>query len=124
MPRHNKYNVSPPAERTWKLRTYASKAEMEYARLLNAIMVLEKNIAFIREQPRIELGLPENIYVPDFAVWYVGEDKPMFIDVKGMETPAFRRAKKLWAKYGPGRLRIIKRRGKKFVCTEEIGANQ
>lgn len=121
--RKNKYNVSPPAERTWKLRTYASKAEMEYASWL-WVLVVDGQITFIREQPRIELGLPENIYVPDFAVWYVGEDKPMFIDVKGMETPAFRRAKKLWAKYGPGRLRIIKRRGKKFVCTEEIGANQ
>ena len=46
-----------------------------------------------------------------------GEEKVWAEDVKGVETPAFRKNKRLWKSYGPCPLRII--RGGKVVETIE-----
>ena len=61
---------------------------------------------FIR-QPRFTLGVPENVYVSDFLV-FENDGKAHAEDVKGMETPKFKRDKKLWLRYGPCQLGIIK----------------
>ncbi len=81
---------------------YASKAEAAYAQYLDAGTGI-----FWVPQPKFRLGCPENVYVADFLVSEAFGDS-WVVDVKGMETPKFKRDKKLWAKYGPCELRIIK----------------
>lgn len=112
-PGGNKYKVSPPDQRTWRGRCYASKAEMEYA------VLLASTRTWTREQPVVLLGPSQIRYVPDFAVYGDTED-PIYIDIKGMETPEFKLKKKLWAAHGPGNLHIVKKSGKKFKTTEIV----
>jgi hypothetical protein len=113
-----KYKVSPPDQRRLYGRTYGSKAEMEYAKLLYGLREMGDIIDFV-QQPRLWLGVPENIYVPDFLVIPNGR-KPHYIDVKGVETQKFKRDKKLWASYGWLDLHIVKRKGKNFSTTEVV----
>lgn len=113
----NKYNTSDPAKRRWQGRTYDSKAEMEYAKALDLLRQAGEVIEYI-EQPRCWLGVPENIYVPDFFV--VEPTQCYYVDVKGMETAPFKRNKKLWKSYGRHPLRIVKRKGGRFTTTEVI----
>lgn len=102
--RRHKYNVSPVPDRTWRGKCYASKAEMAYAQHLDAdVCVLE-----VVEQPRLRMG-EDHVYVPDFMV-VTTYGHHYYADVKGMETPAFRKSKKLWAKYGRLDLLVVKAR--------------
>lgn len=88
---------------------YASKAEATRAAELD-LMVRQGIILSWTPQPRFTLGCPENAYVADFSVFYPGPR--MFVeDCKGMETPKFKRDKKLWKAYGKFPLRILKRKG-------------
>ena len=102
----NKYNTSPPDERRYLGRTFGSKAEMRYCQMLER-MVSEEIILDYVCQPRIWLGVPENVYVPDFLVVPV-DQRPHYVDVKGMETSKFRRDKKLWEQYGRLLLYIVR----------------
>ena len=102
-PRRNKYRVAAPTARTWNGKTYASKAEMLRAQWLAA----STQFMEIVEQPRLWLGVRENVYVPDFLV-IPRSGVPWYEDVKGVETTQFRKVKKLWAAYSRLPLRIIK----------------
>lgn len=85
---------------------YASKAEADYAHQLD---MLKRGGAIFgwTGQPRFRLGCPENVYVADFVVFF--RDHPAHIvDVKGMATTKFRRDMKLWKKYGPCPLQIVR----------------
>ena len=114
-----KYKVSAPEERRYLGRTFGSKAEMQYCIMLER-MVDEEIIQDYVCQPRVWLGVPENIYVPDFLVIPAGAP-PHYVDVKGVETQKFRRDKKLWKQYGRLPLHIVKRlRDAKFKTTEVI----
>ena len=94
----HKYKVSPPNERRHNGRTYASKAEMFYA--INLYFQLDNGIILdFVEQPRLWLGMPDCKFVPDFLVIPIDE-RPYYVDVKGVETAQFKKNKKLWAKYG------------------------
>jgi Protein of unknown function (DUF1064) len=84
---------------------YASKAEAAYACWLDGEQAKGK-ISWYLRQPRFSLGCPENAYVADFLVVYSG--CVVIDDVKGTETPKFKRDRKLWAKYGPTTLRVVK----------------
>ncbi len=92
---------------------YASKAEAVRAERLDWL----KSAGLIKEwrrQPKYALGVPENIYIADFEV--IGHNGEKWSeDVKGVDTPKFRRDRKLWARYGPHPLRVL-RRGK----TDEV----
>lgn len=101
--------VAAPADRTWNGKTYASKAEMQFAVHLHA-MHAAGEFRMILEQPPIRLGLPENTYRPDFMTVARNGDVE-FIDVKGQETQAFRKIMQLWREYGPGNLRVIRKAG-------------
>lgn len=103
----NKYHVAPADERRFNGRTYHSKAEMQYAKKLDAYLRAGLILDYI-EQPRVWLGVPENTYVPDFLV-IPADETPYYVDVKGVETAKFRKDKKLWAAYGRLELRIVKR---------------
>jgi hypothetical protein len=100
--RGNKYRVSPKEERTHNGITYASKIEMRRAQFWSAQLG-----CVVIEQPKFRLGCPENVYIADFLVIPV-EGRPWVEDVKGTETPKFKRDKKLWKRYGPLELRIVK----------------
>ncbi|MEN1706397.1 MAG: DUF1064 domain-containing protein [Planctomycetota bacterium] len=120
----DKYGVSPKAERTWRFKTYGSKAEMLYAQYLADYAASVSLEYYVREQPVFELGLPENRYVADFLIYHGGSVHA--IDVKGHETAKFKRDKKLWARYGPVidgnrvNLLVVVRRGSTFVTKEIV----
>lgn len=113
MPWKSKYRVAPPDQRRAFGRTYASKAEKEYAEWLYRAVAL-REVRLVLEQVSVWLGVPENTYRPDFFV-VNGDGSHEFIDVKGVETAAFRRIVRLWESYGPCGLRIVKKKGKQFV---------
>lgn len=117
MRNRNKYHVAPKPERTYKGRVFASKAEMQYCQLLEAYQNAGIIILFLF-QPTIELGIPENKYRPDFHV--MTRDGDYYVDVKGVETAAFLKNKKLWKKYGLKPLHIIKKHGSKFSTVQII----
>lgn len=126
MARRNKYNVAPKEDRTWNGRTYGSKAEMRYAKQLRMLLDAGDIVAVI-EQPRVWLGVPENVYVPDFFVVRSDGDT-YYVDVKGKPSPKFRRDCKLWAKYGPNwgrqRLVVVRTSGERFRVDETIEVAQ
>jgi hypothetical protein len=113
MPWKSKFNVSPPDQRRSFGRTYASKAEKEYADWCRAC---HSSGAFqlVLEQVSIWLGVPENTYRPDFFIIFA-DGSYEFVDVKGVETAAFKKTVRLWKAYGPCRLRVVKRKGKGFA---------
>lgn len=116
----HKYKTSPASERQFLGRTFGSKAEMQYCVMLER-MIEEEIIRDYVCQPRVWLGVPENVYVPDFLVIPV-DHHPHYVDVKGVETAKFKRDKKLWASYGRCPLHIVKRlKNAKFKTTEVIG---
>lgn len=117
----NKYGVSSPERRRWNGRTYASLAEMRYAQLLHHRLGVD--IVEIVEQPSLWLGVPENTYRPDFLVIPCHDSTPYmphYVDVKGQETTAFKRIKKLWASYGRLDLHIVAANGQRFQTVEVI----
>ena len=118
--RYNKYRVAPVEERTFRGVVYHSKAEAIRAQQL----YMTPDLTVVR-QVEYTLGCPENRFVVDFFImltecpWLnrVGADgKVEHIDVpngyveevKGMETPDFKRCKKLWRKYGPVPMVVLK----------------
>lgn len=114
----HKYQVAPVEQRRWNGRTYSSKAEMRYAQELE---ILRTNgvITLVVEQPLFRLGCPENTYHPDFLI--VNADGTVeAVDVKGVETTAFKRTKILWEAYGVIPLKIVKRHGNASFRTVEI----
>lgn len=96
-------------------RVYDSKAEAARARELDE-MVKEWIVLWWLPQPTFRLGCHENVYRPDFVVVqpiglaFPGTEKVRIHaeDVKGTETPKFRRDRRLWKRYGPFPLWIIK----------------
>ena len=102
-----KYPVAPVEDRTWHGRTYGSKAEMLHAQQLR-LRLAQGDLVVLLEQPRLWLGVPENVYVPDFFT-LDKDGVAEFVDVKGVETPKFKRDKKLWKSYGMVPLRIVRK---------------
>lgn len=125
--RRNKYNVAPVDPRTTKptdpgygsrQKVYHSKAEKLYADMVwqgvgYGVMIIE--------QPTVRLGVPENVYRPDFFYYQQCDHRHYYVDVKGHETAAFRKVKKLWRQYGPCDLVILRmKRNGSFEVTETI----
>ena len=75
-------------------------------------------IKLLKLQPKVYLTKARILYKPDFLILENG--KEYYIDVKGMETQGFKLKKRLWEHYGPGALRIIKRKGKGFYLDKTI----
>ena len=86
-------------------RMYDSKAEASRAMLLDA-GVRSGEILWWLPQVKFTLGVPENVYRADFLV--VALAGVHAEDVKGVETPKFRKDRRLWMAYGPCPLWIIK----------------
>lgn len=108
--RRHKYN----AQRTQRGGvTFASKAEADR---WEELKLLEGGgaIVHVQRQVTFRLGCDENRYLVDFLVWNTyGEAHAE--DVKGLETAAFKRHARLWRRYGPCDLHILKRKGAKWA---------
>jgi hypothetical protein len=115
-----KYRVAPANERQYLGRTFGSKAEREYCQQLELEVGMGEINSYVC-QPRIWLGVPENVYIPDFLIIPFHRDEwPYYIDVKGVETAKFKRDKKLWVKYARLDLHVVKKKGTRFVTTEIV----
>ncbi len=113
-PKRSKYN----AQRTeYNGVMYDSKAEAKHAQELD----LNPNVKWVLRQVPIPLG-PDFSTRVDFVVAVMEtivsfgglrSDKDLIVrahEVKGAETREFKRVRKLWPKYGPFALTIIKAR--------------
>ena len=102
IPRKQKFNAKPTIYRG---RKYDSRAEAKYASELDML----KSSGFIHlwiRQPAFDLG-EDTRYRADFLV-IESSGEFYAVDVKGMETPAWKKIRILWEKYGEMPLRIIK----------------
>jgi len=95
----------------------ASQAEARRYRELQ--LLAARNICRFYRQRTFALGCPENKYRVDFVVEMVPETDPGAMvwpshaeDVKGYETKDFKRWRRLWEKYGPMPLVVLKVKGK------------
>ena len=113
--RRNKYGVSSRADRTWKGITYHSKSEMIRAKDLD-ILIRCGEIKSYESQVKFALGKDFN-YVADFVVTMPGGAKHVE-EIKGFETSLFKITRRLWKKYGPMKMLILKR--KRSDWTREI----
>lgn len=118
--KRHKYGVAPSQARRWRGKVYDSRAEMLYAKdVLDPMVVAREIVVF--EQVRIWLGVPENVCVIDFLVIPLNDwQRPYFVDVKGVKTAAFKRNVRLWKRYGPLDLHIVKREGGYFETVEIV----
>ena len=99
-------------------RIYDSAAEADRAAEL-VLLFKAGEIGGWSQQPRVEL-VAGIFYRPDFA--YIERGRLIFEDVKGVATDRFRIICKLWREFGPGLLRVTKRRSRKsgFMVVKEI----
>lgn len=101
--RRNKYNVSPPGQRTFKGVVYDSKAEMTRACELD-LLHRDGRVVVWSRQPSFHLG--DIVYRADFLVSW--SDGAICVEeVKGVETRAFKERKRLWQQFGPLPLKIL-----------------
>lgn len=108
MRKPHKYGVAPKEQRTYSGVVYDSKAEGARAAELD-LLVRVGDVPRYERQCEIALG-PDFGTVVDFIVWTRGGRHVE--EVKGKETPRFRQVRRLWKKYGPMPMHILKRRGK------------
>lgn len=100
--RFNKYGAVKTEYRGVK---YDSKAEARYAMRLD-LLVRANEIHSWQRQVTIQLG-PDFTTKVDFLV-FTKYGAVEAHEVKGVETPRFRDVRRLWAKYGPCTLVIVK----------------
>lgn len=115
----NKYRAKPT---DYNGVRYASLTEAGYAQVLDTLIQFGE-VRWWLGQPRFRLGVPENVYVPDFLV-FPASGCEYAVDVKGVETPKFRKDKKLWAAYGPCPLVVIARKNRRYVTRETINPKE
>ena len=116
----NKYKVAPKDERSYKGRTYDSKAEMLYAQQLD-LLVQSGDVIDYCDQPRVHLA-GDFWYKPDFLV--IEPNDAYYVDVKGVITDGFRKVMAAWPARTGLSLRVIKRKGENFITTQTIGSKQ
>jgi len=100
--KRNKYNAKPTEYRGWR---FDSRAEATFAALLDQRKE-SGQVAYWLRQPAFDLTDTDR-YKADFLV--IESDGTIYaVDVKGMETPRFKKIRKLWKRYGDMPLRIVK----------------
>lgn len=114
-PKAHKYGVAAKKDRTYKDIPYASKLEAKRAAELDVIFPTLEYGYWLR-QVLVQLGPDFKTRVDfmcclaqatDAGILYVN----WFEEVKGKETADFKRVRRLWGKYGPKPLNILKRKG-------------
>ncbi len=102
----HKYGAKPT---TYNGVKYPSQVEARRARQLD-ILVKCSDVRSWSRHPVVTLGCPENTYRPDFHVLpHIGMG--WYEEVKGAELKSWRRNKRLWKRYGPCDLRVLKWNG-------------
>lgn len=117
-PKPRKFRNTPTE---YKGIRYDSKAEARRAEELDGLLAAGDILAWER-QPSFRLGVDENVYRADFRV--VGKDRGVWIeDCKGVATPKFNRDLKLWQRFGPHPLHVLRRQagGWERTIIEGIG---
>lgn len=92
---------------------YDSKAEARRAAELD-LMVRAGAIRGWTRQVTFRLGCMENVMRIDFLVWDV-DGSSWAEDVKGAETAKFKHDRKLWARYGPCPLHVLKGKASEVI---------
>ncbi len=95
---------------------YDSKSEARRAYELD-MMITAGVISWWIRQVTFRLGCPENVYRADFLVV-----EPMHVhveDVKGASTRKFEHDVKLWRKYGPCDLHVIRKEGTEVIIPRD-----
>ena len=98
--------VAPKDQRTHNGVVYPSKAECTRAMELD-LLVMASDIRGWGRQVQIPLGADFRTAV-DFVV-FKWDGTFRLEEVKGVETTDFKTVRRLWPKYGPGKLHILKR---------------
>lgn len=78
---------------------------LERAGLVSALIV----------KPNVYLTDARILMIPDFVVFDNKLNEPVFHEAKGAETAVYRIKRRLWKHYGPNRLVVWKRFGKKEI---------
>lgn len=115
---YNKYGVADKADRTHNGVVYHSKAEMLYARELELLPYVR---SVVRQVP-VQLGEDFKTIV-DFEVEYT-DGRAEYVEVKGHETAGFKQVLRLWPKYGPGVLRVVRRGRRGFETYRVVEGKQ
>lgn len=116
--KRHKYGVADKADRTHNGVVYHSKAEMMYAIELE----LMPDVRRYRRQVEVQLGEDFRTIV-DFVVEYT-DGRTEYVEVKGHETAGFKQVLRLWPKYGPGVLRVVKRSRGRFKTEKVVGGKR
>ena len=88
---------------------YDSKAEAEYAERLDRQQFVGVICWWLR-QVTIPLGPDFSTRVDFLVADFNGLNRTVYaVEIKGVETREFKRVRKLWPKYGPFPLRIVKK---------------
>ncbi|MGE4197648.1 MAG: DUF1064 domain-containing protein [Phycisphaerales bacterium] len=92
---------------------YDSRKEAKRAQELDLLKQAGQIRGWTR-QVKFRLGCPENVCVIDFLV-FATDGTVWAEDTKGKETSKFVRDKKLWRRYGPCPLHVLKGRRDSYV---------
>ena len=109
---HRPVRRSPTEERKYGDHFYDSKAEMRRAVELD-LLVRNGNLDYWIKQVLFTLG-PDHSTRVDFLCFDWNDDGALDVwveEVKGYETPEFRKTRKLWKKYAPVPMHILVPRG-------------
>jgi hypothetical protein len=96
---------------------FASKGEAALFDILR-LRELSKEITDLKCQVSVYLTKSRIQYIADFSHNENGET--VYDEYKGFETDVWRIKRRLWKNYGPGVLRVYKKRGPSVVLHEEI----
>lgn len=77
-------------------------------------------VEIVDMQAKVYLTRARILYKPDFVIVDKDTSEVVWVDVKGFSTPVSNIKMRLWAKYGPGSLRIVQVKGKSFSIVKEI----
>ena len=115
--RANKFHAKPTVRDGIR---FDSRAEADWWAML-ALSLRAGEIRSVNRQVTYTLG--DISYRADFEI-VTDDGERIAQDVKGVETPRFRLVRRLWAKYGPCPLQVIKRRGRKWFIEVIAGSNE
>lgn len=87
------------------------------------LLLRQKNgeIKDLKKQVNIHLTKARILYIPDFEFFDLKQNKTVWAEAKGIETPSWRIKRRLWkAGYGPGNLEIYMGSYKSFKLIETL----
>jgi hypothetical protein len=105
---------------------FRSAWEANFARYLNLLMKMGVVESWAHEPETFWFeGIKRGTcsYKPDFKVWYVGDPKPEYVEIKGRVLPTDKTKWKRMAKYHPGvRLVIVGKKEYAWIRAKWAGA--